>query len=271
VGAESFRDTGAIREHIVVFPRTAVWIRHAGRAAFLADPTVATIYNRGQEYERLPASPDGDRCDWFAVAPEIAREIAASLEPAHADAERPFRHERAPSTALLYLRQRALLRRAQAGRMSGLEQDEAVMRIVASVLALAAGRGLTPLPETRAAERRRRDLAEATRAELARVPHENASVHDVARAVGTSPFHLCRVFRAQTGMTMHAYRRELRLRLALERLGGESGGARSLSAVARDLGFASHAHFVRETRRGFGVPPSALRTALAAASTPRGS
>ena len=35
----SFRDTGPIERCIVVFPRTAVWIRHAGSRAFLADPS----------------------------------------------------------------------------------------------------------------------------------------------------------------------------------------------------------------------------------------
>jgi AraC-like DNA-binding protein len=90
----------------------------------------------------------------------------------------------------------------------------------------------------------------------------NRSVTDIAAAVGTSPFHLCRIFRAHTGRTMHEYRTELRLRMALEHLASSAG--MNLSQVAHELGFASHAHFVRVCQAHFGMPPGALRKRLAA-------
>src|SRR5690348_15776892 len=64
VSYPNFRDTGPIERCIVVFPRTSVWIQHEGSRPFLADPTIATIYNRSQRYQRFPAGADGDRCDW---------------------------------------------------------------------------------------------------------------------------------------------------------------------------------------------------------------
>lgn len=72
-----FRDSGPTENHIVVFPRSGVWICHAGSRAFVADPHVVTIYNRGQEYTRGSLSAEGDRCDWFAVAPDVALEKEA--------------------------------------------------------------------------------------------------------------------------------------------------------------------------------------------------
>jgi AraC-like DNA-binding protein len=99
-------------------------------------------------------------------------------------------------------------------------------------------------------------------AELSRAPHVNRSVQDIASAVGTSPFHLCRVFRAHTGRTMHEYRAELRVRLALEMLEA-SGRNTSLSRVAHDAGFSSHSHFVLAANRYGGATPSALRRSLA--------
>lgn len=257
----SFRDTGPIHDAVVVFPRTSVWIRHEGRAAFVADPNVVTIYNRGQRYERRPIAPDGDRCDWFAVSEELAREVAGRANPAAADSpERPFAFERAPSTMALYARQRRLMRRIELGAASTLEAEEEVLGIVSSVLALAGG--ATPAAARSAeAGRRRRDLAEAARAELVRTAGENRSVGEIARAVEASPFHLCRVFREQTGQTLHGYRVHLRLRFALERLEGP-GASASLSAVAHELGFASHAHFVRVCRAQLGAAPSALRRQL---------
>jgi len=91
VSYPGFRNTGPIDRCIVVFPRTSVWIQHEGSRRFLADPTVATIYNRAQEYERFAASPDGDRCEWFAVADDLAREIAATRDEPALNSERPFR------------------------------------------------------------------------------------------------------------------------------------------------------------------------------------
>jgi AraC-like DNA-binding protein len=260
-----FRDTGPIRQCLVVFPRTTVWIRHAGAREFLADPTLVTIYNRGQLYERLPASRDGDRCDWFAVDDELAREIAGGFDRSDGERERPFRFSRARSSAALYLRQRELLRRAAFGRVSHLELDEEVMAIVAAALALAHGQDAEPGPAERLATRRHRELVERARMELTRDPARNAAVHEIAAAVGASPFHLCRTFRRVMGRTLHAYRRELRVRLALEPLGEgtrSEGGGDSLSLLAYRLGYASHAHLTKEFRRHLGATPSAVRRQL---------
>src|SRR5947207_2543337 len=41
----SFADSGPIRDHCFVFPRTPVLIQHKDRRPFAADPTVVTLYN----------------------------------------------------------------------------------------------------------------------------------------------------------------------------------------------------------------------------------
>jgi AraC family transcriptional regulator len=263
-GHPSFRDTGPIREAVVVFPRTSVWIRHAGSREFVADPNVVTIYNRGQRYERFPISAAGDHCDWIALSDPLAREVAGTHAPAAAESpERPFPYARAPGRAALYARQRALLRRAMAGQLSRLEAEEEALAIVGEVLALADAQARSAPRRRPGAAARRRDLAEAARAELARAPFENRSVSDIARALGTSPFHLCRVFREQTGQTLHAYRTAIRLKRAMDEM--DLPAARrcaGLSAVAHAAGFASHAHLVEICRRELGMTPSELRRRL---------
>ena len=87
---------------------------------------------------------------------------------------------------------------------------------------------------------------------------EPLSLHELAARLSVSPFHLARVFRRRTWYSLHAYRTQLRLRLALERL-PESRGA--LTSLAFELGFASHSHFTDTFRREFGVPPSVVRAA----------
>ena len=94
-----------------------------------------------------------------------------------------------------------------------------------------------------------------------RTPTASWIAFRIAAAVGTSVYHLCRVFRAHTGLTMHAYRTALRLRLSLESLGCTKAPP-TLSALAFELGFASHSHFVTAMRRHLGQPPSGVRAAL---------
>ena len=267
VSYPSFRDTGPIERFLVVFPRTAVWIRHAGRRAFLADPSVTTIYNAAQRYERFPQSPDGDRCDWFGVSQSLAGEIVNDFDPRAAISERPFRFQWAPVPTPLYMRQRALLRRAAVGELDTLEGEEEVIAIVRSVIDIAyrTARCLTPTTPTTG---RHHDLVDAARAELLRTVRANCSVSAIARAIGTSPYHLCRVFSACTGRTLHRHRTELRLRLALEQLEDPAAG-NNLSAIAHDLGFCSHSHFVRVMRRHAGVTPSAMRALVSSVASPR--
>jgi AraC-like DNA-binding protein len=262
VGDPRFADSGPIEQAIVVFPRTSVWIRHARSRAFVADANVITLYNRGQQYERRPLSPEGDRCEWFATTDDVAVEVAMAFDPSAADRPtRPFVFERAVSPSDLYVRQRALVRRLRRGPIDRLAVEEEALAIISMTLRHAYGQRPMSLPARRAAARRRADLVEAARAELQRAPHANRSVGELATALSTSPFHLCRVFRAVAGRTLHDYRRELRLRAALERFEGGTADA-TLSAVAHDLGFASHAHFSTTMRRVHGVSPSRLREAL---------
>jgi AraC-like DNA-binding protein len=259
IGHQLFGDTGPIETHIVVFPRTAVWIRHAGARAFPADPGVVTMYNKGQLYTRAPLSPEGDRSDWFGVAPDIARAIAEQVDPVAADSpEQPYRVPWSVSDADLYLRQRTLFRRMERGQVEALEGEEAVIGLVADVMRRAYGS--RPLPiGARPPNEAHLDLGQRARAELARDPTASTDLSTLARSLGASPFHLCRVFRATHGTTLHEYRLDLRLRLALERLDDPST---DLSRLAFELGFSSHSHFTLTFRSRLGHPPSRLRQAL---------
>lgn len=253
-GHAAFTDSGPTAGHIVVFPRTGVWIRHARSRPFVADPNVVTIYNRGQEYSREALSPDGDRCDWFGVAPPLACEIAERLLPAHAvTPERPFAAEFAPCSPALYVRQRRIHGALTRGTLTGLAAEEAIVALVADALhAAPSAPGAMRAREVRPVHR---DLAMRARMVLARDPAHAPDLATLAGALGVSPFHLCRVFRAITGTTLHGYLVDLRLRAALERL---AGAPRAISRVALESGFSSHSHFVHWCRRRFGTVPSRL-------------
>jgi AraC family transcriptional regulator len=260
-----FRDTGPIRSQLVAFPRTSVRIRHVDGPEFVADPTVVSIYNRAQRYVREQLHPQGDFCDWWGVDDETAQDIAASVDAsAHRARGGPFRFAVARSSHRLYLHQRSLLLRLSAGGMDELEAEEGVLGIVSEVLRSAAQGQGTTVAAAPGTSTRHRALAQSATAWLGVRHRENVALDDMARALSVSPFHLCRVFRAQTGATLHAHLTSVRLRTALECI---EQGAHDLTQVALDAGFASHSHFGAAFRRAFGMTPSQWRMGTARSRT----
>jgi AraC-like DNA-binding protein len=87
----------------------------------------------------------------------------------------------------------------------------------------------------------------------------DVSVRTLARRIGSSPFHLSRVFTAVTGSTISQYRMRMRVRAALNRL---SHGDEDLAVVASAAGFFDHSHMTRCVVAQLGEPPSVLRQRL---------
>jgi len=263
VGHPDFADSGPIRNYCFVFPRTSVVIQHKGEAPFPADPTVVTLYNKGQVYRRQAISPEGDRCDWYGVSEDIVREAVADYDRRAADDHiRPLGFARARVDADTYLQQRQLFAVATRDRVPDrLLIEEVVVALLDRVLRQAYGPSgrTTPQHGRRAAD----DLADAACELLGRRFAEPLSLAEVADALDTSVFHLCRSFRRATGTTLHEHRNQLRLRSALDRLEARSC---DLSQLALDLGYSSHSHFTAAFRQAFGVTPSLVRGRVRASS-----
>jgi AraC-like DNA-binding protein len=244
-----FRDTGPIRNHSVVFPRTSSRIAPMGHRAFVADRSIVPLYNPDQEYLRQAVDPTGDRCDYFSAAPHVVHDILRARDPRAG--ERGFRVSHVRSSAALYLRQRTLFRRAAAASAGdAFEIEEQIVSLLDDVVRQTPGVVLSRRLRTE-----HLDLADRVREVLAREFAAPLSLGDLARAVDVSAFHLCRVFRAVTGSTLHQHREHLRLSAALERI--EEGD--DLTSVALDVGYSSHSHFSASFRRAFGTTPSEYR------------
>jgi AraC family transcriptional regulator len=255
-----FVDSGPSSDALFVFPRESVWIEHEGRDAFVADPNTVTYYNKGQVYRRRKLGARGDQCEWFAVTPEAIAGTLAAHEPRAIDrpeAPVPFTH--GPSDAESYLRQRMVFHHvAEESNADRLFVEEAVLLILGSVARLAYLHG-SWRAKPRPRPHRDVDVIEAARDVIARRYTENLSLADIAREVDCSVFHLARIFKTRTGYSLHAYRNQLRLRAALERL--QQPGV-DLIDIALDLGFSSHSHFTETFRRTFGITPSHIRETL---------
>jgi len=255
-----FHDSGPTPDALFVFPRQSVWIQHDGGRPFVADPNTVTYYNKGQPYRRQRLSEAGDHCEWYAVAPEAIAETLAAHEPGALERpETPFTFTHGPSDADSYLRQRLVFEHvSRETAPDRLFVEEAVLSVLGAVTQLAyRQQGRAPV-RTRLRDGAI-DAVEAARQVIARRYRENLSLSDIAREVETSVFHLSRVFHARTGFSLHAYRTQLRLRAALDRLAERHA---DLTGIALDLGFSSHSHFTETFRRTFGRTPSSVRRSL---------
>jgi AraC family transcriptional regulator len=249
-GDEAWRAVNVIesRSPLVVFPHAVVGIRTSRDDRVLATPNLVMLYNPDQAYERELHDARGDRCVFVALHAPAA---AALEEECGVVRNGRMTATHAPASRTAYLHQHLIARHLGGDRPDRLLVEEATMRLLRSVVRHQPGAHA----RRRTTDHSHRALAEDAKALLAASLSEQLGLQELAARLGTSPFHLGRVFRAQTGYSLHQYRKHLRLRLALERL-PECRGA--LTALAFELGFASHSHFTDTFRREFGVAPTAL-------------
>jgi len=85
------------------------------------------------------------------------------------------------------------------------------------------------------------------------------SIASLARAAGVTPTHAARAFARRFGQTPAAFRKEQRLRIALQAL---AHGEQSLAEVAIAAGYADQAHMTRALAAATGATPAKLRRAL---------
>lgn len=255
-GHPAFHDSGPAQNCCFVFPRTAVEIQHEHQHAFTANPNVVTFYNKGQSYLRSAISEVGDRCDWFGVRADIAREVVRAFDPtADTDLDWPFRTARGWSDANTYLAQRRIFNRVVQGAVEEpLVVEEAVVRLLERVLHRTYGKGPSPLLPCSGS--RQAEIVRHTEIILSERWNERLTLRDIATEVGISAYHLCRSFRSRTGLGLHQYRQQLRIRWSLELV---AEGTMPLVDVALETGFSSHSHFTSTFRREFRHSPSRFR------------
>ena len=254
-----FKDDERASAHHLVFPRTSVIITHDGYEPVVTDPNTVLFYNKHQTYRREKLSDKGDICEYFSFTPEALLDTMQTYDPSVLDRpERPYPTTHAPSDAQSYLLQRLVVEHILRDEPAdALYVQEATLAILASVLENLFP-GQRQEPETAAARRAHAELARGVKTILATRYHESLTLAEIARELYTSPYHLCRVFAEQTGQTIHRYRNEIRLRVALTRI---LEGEDDLASLALNLGYNSHSHFTRSFRKLFQTTPSELRDA----------
>jgi AraC-like DNA-binding protein len=210
-----------IGEHAhVAFPHVPVRIALRGRADVVSDVTLALCYAPRQRFRREALTARGDECVFAVLDGALFEQIGSE----------PFRALRADSFL----------------RVHALEDPLALEELIV---------GLSDAPAPRAT-----GWGERVKELLAVRLGEPLTLPDLARELGTSPYHLARSFKAATGSSIHQYRLQLRVRTAMLRLREDV----DLCTLGLELGFATHSHFTETFRRVFGLPPRAVRELLSA-------
>lgn len=232
--------------HCLVVTRRGAWeLRVEGRPR-LADPGVAVAWPRGRPTQVRHPIGGGDHCTLFRLTRAGAEALALAGAGRGHGTDGPL----PPLLALdgpAYLRHRCALAAARAGA-DPLMVEEMAVGFLRHALPHAGAAATT------AAGTRRQ--VDAAREVIARDFRGRLTVAGIARAAGCSPFHLGRLFRAATGLSLHRAVTRLRLREALERVLDEPT---ALSRIALDAGFASHSHLTDAFRAEYGVAPARLR------------
>lgn len=250
-----FRNGGRFGSFCLAFPKRALWIQPEHHPAFVADQTKVTVYGPHDEFERRAIDPAGGYAEWISFSPSVWSEIVTALGLRHTACKgEGLPQPNITATSSIYLAQRELFHHLRRGPGDPLDVEEMALTLIGEVLGMvyhakrpSMNNGIAP---------RHHALVQDTCAHLNRNFEHNESLTAIAAAVGTSVFHLCRVFRRGTGKTIRQYRNDLRLRAAV---GALELDERDLLTIALENGYSGHSHFTAAFRRAFGITPSRFR------------
>ena len=244
----------------ITLMRHGAFARHFGRRKITSDVNQSTFFAKGSVYRVSHPSGCGDRGTSMVVAESILTDIIRELDPTIDERPGdPFPFTSGPVDTALFVRHRDYVRRlelAEADPLEPLWADVTGLQLIADVL-VAAYEHAGAKPAKRASTAKdHAERADAAKAYIAKHLGENISLAEIASAANASPFNFARLFQQQTGMPVHRYLTQLRLRTSLEQI-AEPGA--DLTSIALDLGFSSHSHFSDVFRREFGRTPSEIR------------
>ena len=241
-------DHGSPREECsdayeVIVPRRGVFVFEIGGHRVFADPSRAAFLHPGEVYRTRHPLRGGDAGSVFrlgaATAAALMGDGVATRFPA-------------PGAALdgrTYWLHRLATRALREPGVERLELDELALAFVRACLSESGDR---PRSMNRSAEEYARRVQEVIAARY----REPLTLAEVARAVEASPFHLSRLAKAATGLSIHRMIVRLRLRDALEQL---LETRETIAFIALATGFASHSHLTDAFRKEYKMPPSAVR------------
>lgn len=241
----------------IVLPRMGAYQRRDAHGTFLADPNQVLFYNRGEPYDIRHPIQGGDSSTVFVLAPSLLIEMMRVRDrDVENNPHKIFRRSHIPVRTRLQLLQYQLPGLRDRGA-EPLAWEEQIISAVAEILQALHQDQPVDGKETPGTRRAHHDQMQAVKAFLNANVHAHLQLEQISSAVHLSPFHVCRIFKRYTGMTLHQYTQRLRLFNAAEQM-MESPRTR-LDLLALEYGFSNHGHFTTSFQRLFGIRPSEFR------------
>ena len=245
----------------IVLMRHGAFSRHFGRKVTTADVNQSTFFTKDSVYRVSHPGNCGDRGTSFVIAESILTDIIRELDPSVDERpDAPFPFLDGPCDSALFIRHRDYVMRLERADVDPLEPlwaDVTGLQLIADVIEAAFEHSGAMPKKRRTTLDDHIERTEAAKTYLAAHIGDNVRLEEVAAAANASPFNFARIFQQQTGLPIHRYLMQLRLRVALERL----PDADDITSLAMELGFSSHSHFTDVFRREFGKTPSEVRSA----------
>lgn len=252
--------------HEIVLPRSGVYVRRDAFGKTVADPNQILFANRNRPYDISHPVAGEDRSTVILLKTAILLEIAGRFDAAVRDRQdRPFPRAGITAPTRLQLAHRWLVSLGlRAAELEPLAVEEAVLALTGEIFA----RAFSADPEVSAPSspetaRQHRELVHQVKLLLDERFHQRLSLDSLAAELYSSPYHLCRVFKAGTGLSIHQYQQRLRLLHAAEWIAENPQD--TLDRLALDLGFNSHSHFTTAFGKVFKLSPSDFRSAATGA------
>jgi AraC-like DNA-binding protein len=237
--------------------RNGVFGYEARGREYIADANSVLMLREGLEYRTRHPNREPDTCTVFTLTESSIRELTGTPEDCSTASAVPWTVRPLDRDTFREHWRLVLEISADAGDPDrALSIEERAFRISAALLAPPPPEVARDRPARAATERAHREAVEHVKEIAALRLGDRMPLSDVAAQVGWSPFELSRVFRLRTGLPIHRYRRQLRLRTAFSRV---TEGESAIGNLALDLGFSTHSHFTAAFRSEFGVTPSDLR------------
>ncbi|MEJ2351976.1 MAG: AraC family transcriptional regulator [Anaerolineales bacterium] len=249
--------------HEIILPRSGSYVRRDAFGKVVADPNQILFSNRNQPYEISHPIKREDRSTVILLRPDTLLEIARNFDASALDRPHaPFPRAGITADSRLHLSHYWLLsmdRQDFFNESLAVEEDLLTLlgEILARVFTTGPARSTRKLPGTL---REHLDVVHRVKLVLDERFSEKLLLDEIASAVYSSPYHISRVFKRQTGLTIHLYQQRLRLLHAAERL--IENPNENLDRIALDLGFANHSHFTTAFGKAFGLSPSDFRRSV---------
>jgi AraC family transcriptional regulator len=246
-------------EHQIAIPLSGVNVRQVDGKLYTVSPSHATLSNRGEEYRVAHPYGSGETQLNIVLQDALLAELLCAKSPEMENRhERPFVERQLPLTSKLHLAVHMLMAAARSRASLELELEETTIILIEHLFRVGGEHANTSTLSKRDSE-----LAHHAQALLASCYSQPITLRDLASNLGTSVYHLCRVFRRTTNTTLWSQVQKLRARAALTQL---ANGKHDLTALALSLGYSHHSHFTAAFHREVGLTPSAARQVLATGS-----